>query len=62
MVNFDLGKLEVYSFLIFNVLYWVEFYYIDGFRVDVVVNILYWLNQDEYYMNLYVVEFLKKFN
>jgi len=39
--NFDLGKPEVKSFLISNVVYWIKEFHIDGIRVDAVSNILY---------------------
>ena len=42
--NFDLGKREVQSFLISNALFWIEYFHIDGFRLDAVANIIYWPN------------------
>ncbi len=60
--NFDLGKKEVQSFLISNALFWMEYYHIDGFRVDAVANILYWANSQPLAKNPYAVNFLQKLN
>jgi len=60
--NFNLGKNEVQSFLISNALFWMEYYHIDGFRVDAVANIIYWPNRQEQQENPYGINFLKKLN
>jgi 1,4-alpha-glucan branching enzyme len=60
--NFDLGKPEVRSFLISNALFWMEYFHIDGFRVDAVANMLYWPNSDTLHKNPYAVSFLQKLN
>ncbi|MFC3884705.1 1,4-alpha-glucan branching enzyme [Bacillus songklensis] len=60
--NFDLSKPEVQSFLISNALFWIEYFHIDGFRVDAVANLLYWPNSHGMRVNDYAVEFLKKLN
>ncbi|MFD2446537.1 1,4-alpha-glucan branching enzyme [Bacillus sp. CGMCC 1.16607] len=60
--NFDLGKPEVNSFLISNVLFWMEYFHIDGFRLDAVANIIYWPNAYEKKPNPFGIAFLKKLN
>ncbi|KAB7666830.1 1,4-alpha-glucan branching enzyme [Bacillus sp. B1-b2] len=60
--NFDLGKMEVHSFLISNALFWIDYFHIDGFRVDAVSNIIYWPNSGENSVNNYGIEFLQKLN
>lgn len=61
--NFDLGENEVQSFLISNALFWMDYFHIDGFRMDAVANIIYWPNADqENCENSFGIEFLKKLN
>lgn len=59
--NFDLGKPEVQSFLISSALFWLEYYHIDGFRVDAVANIIFWPNAVNQ-QNSFGIDFLKKLN
>ncbi|WP_273125173.1 1,4-alpha-glucan branching enzyme [Bacillus weihaiensis] len=60
--NFDLGKPEVHSFLISNALFWLEYFHVDGFRVDAVANMLYWPNSNELVENPFAIDFLRKLN
>ena len=69
-LNFDLGKNQVQSFLISSVKFWIEFYHLDGIRVDAVSNMLYldydsgpWTpNIDGGNLNYEGIHFLKRMN
>ncbi|WP_373795097.1 alpha-amylase family glycosyl hydrolase, partial [Jeotgalibaca porci] len=69
-MNFDLGKMQVHSFLISNAIYWMKEFHVDGIRVDAVSNMLYldydegpWTpNEDGSNHNRQGVDFLKKMN
>ena len=60
--NFHLGKSEVQSFLISSALFWLQYFHIDGFRLDAVANLIYWPNQQGNIENRDGIEFLKKLN
>lgn len=60
--NFNLAKNEVISFLISNAVFWMEYYHVDGFRVDAVSNIIYWPNRDQLTENRFGIRFLQQLN
>lgn len=58
--NLDLGRGEVQSFLISNALFWMKYFHVDGFRIDAVSNILYFLGDPSNGVNDGAVDFLHK--
>ena len=61
-VNLDLGKGVTKSFLISNAFFWAEYFHVDGFRIDAVSNIIYFLGNSHIGTNHGAVEFLKNLN
>ena len=60
--NFDLGNGSVRSFLISNAIFWMNYYHIDGFRVDAVANMIYWDGNQSRGVNEGALDFIKKMN
>jgi 1,4-alpha-glucan branching enzyme len=58
-INLDLGKGIVKSFLISNAYFWMDYFHVDGFRIDAVSNIIYFLGNMHIGTNHGAVEFLK---
>lgn len=67
---YDYGRKEVQSFLISNAIFWLEYFHVDGFRVDAVTSMLYLdYARDEWVPNCYggrehleAADFLKRLN
>ena len=57
--NMDLGKGEVQSFLISNALFWMKYFHVDGFRVDAVANLIYYLGNKNIGTNYGAIDFLR---
>ncbi len=58
-INLDLGKGMVRSFLLSNARFWMDYFHIDGFRIDAVSNILHYLGDPSRGTNLGALDFLK---
>lgn len=61
-INFDLSKGLVQSFLISNLFYYIEYYNVDGFRIDAVSNIIYWRGEHDGTLNNEAINFIKSMN
>ncbi|WP_202961241.1 1,4-alpha-glucan branching protein GlgB [Haloplasma contractile] len=61
-VNFDLGRNEVRSFLISNAVFWINYFHVDGFRIDAVSNLIYWLGNESKGTNEGAITFIKMLN
>ena len=57
--NLDLGKGVTRSFLYSNAMYWLKYFHIDGFRVDAVSNIIYYLGNPANGVNEGACDFLR---
>jgi len=57
--NLDLGKGITQSFMISVALYWIKHFHVDGFRIDAVANLIYYLGDSSRGVNEGAVDFLK---
>lgn len=57
--NLDLGKGYTKSFLLSNALFWLKYFHVDGFRVDAVSNIIYYLGNPANGVNEGACNFLR---
>lgn len=57
--NLDLGKGTTRSFLYSNALFYMKYFHVDGFRVDAVSNLIYYLGQESRGVNHGACEFLQ---
>lgn len=58
--NLDLGKGITKSFLISNAMFWLKYFHADGFRVDAVSNIIYYLGNPQNGINEGACNFLRE--
>ncbi len=58
--NMDLGKGTTKSFLLSNAMFFLEYYHVDGFRLDAVSNIYYYLGDMRNGTNQAGVDFLRQ--
>ncbi|MGI6392687.1 MAG: 1,4-alpha-glucan branching protein GlgB [Candidatus Izemoplasmatales bacterium] len=61
-VNLDLGRGTTRSFLISSAIFWIDYFHVDGFRIDAVSNIIYYLGNSALGVNEGAVWFLKELN
>ena len=60
--QFDLGKDPVRSFLMSGINYFLEYFHLDGIRVDAVSNIIFWDGDKSRGENTGATEFIKRLN
>jgi len=58
--NLDLGKGYTRSFLLSNAMFWMKYFHVDGFRVDAVSNIIYYLGNPANGVNQGGCDFLRE--
>lgn len=59
-VNLDLGKGTTRSFLFSNAMFYLKYFHVDGFRVDAVSNMIYYLGNTNRGVNEGALEFMRK--
>lgn len=57
--NLDLSKGTTRSFLLSNAAFWMDYFHIDGFRVDAVSNLIYYLGDKNNGVNEGAITFLR---
>lgn len=60
--NFDLGKDPVRSFLMSSMNFFIEYFHVDGIRIDAVSNIIYYDGNASRGVNQGAVDFIKRLN
>ncbi len=60
--NFDLGKDPVRSFLMSSINFFIEYFHVDGIRIDAVSNIIYYDGNSNRGINTGAVDFVKRLN
>lgn len=58
--NLDLGKGITQSFLYSNASFYMDYFHVDGFRVDAVSNLLYYMGNPERGTNIGAADFLRR--
>jgi 1,4-alpha-glucan branching enzyme len=58
--NLDLGRGETQSFLISNALFFMKNFHVDGFRIDAVSNLIYYLGDSRHGVNHGALKFLRR--
>ena len=59
---FDFDKPAVRSFLISAACFWLEYYHIDGLRMDAISNMLYWQGDVSLGLHIEGIQFIKELN
>jgi 1,4-alpha-glucan branching enzyme len=60
--HFDLGRREVRNFLISSARFWLEYFHVDGIRVDAVANVIYFFGDSSRGTSPNGLDFLRELN